>query len=45
MLGLTLSYHRQELCFKKLAVARYWWLTPVILATREAEISRIEIKG
>jgi hypothetical protein len=25
--------------------ARYWWLTPVILATWEAEISRIQIQS
>jgi hypothetical protein len=25
--------------------ARHWWLTPIILPTREAEIRRIEIQG
>jgi hypothetical protein len=25
--------------------ARNWWLTPVILATQEAEISRIAVRG
>jgi hypothetical protein len=24
--------------------ARHWWLTPVILATQEAEIRRIEVR-
>jgi hypothetical protein len=25
--------------------ARCWWLTPIILATREAEIGRIKVQG
>jgi hypothetical protein len=25
--------------------ARYWWLTPIILATQEAEIRRIEVQN
>jgi hypothetical protein len=28
---------------KDLGVARHWWLTPVILATQEAEIRRIVV--
>jgi hypothetical protein len=28
-----------------LARARHWWLTPVILATQEAEIRRIEVRS
>jgi hypothetical protein len=26
-------------------MARYWWLTPVIQATQEAEIRRIEVQS
>jgi hypothetical protein len=26
-------------------LARYWWLTPVILATQEAEIRRIMVRS
>jgi hypothetical protein len=26
-------------------MARHWWLTPVILATQEAEIRRIEVQS
>jgi hypothetical protein len=29
--------------FKKMSVAGHWWLTPVILATQEAEIRRIAV--
>jgi hypothetical protein len=29
----------------KIKVARYWWLTPVILATQEAEIRKIEVQS
>jgi hypothetical protein len=25
--------------------ARYWWLTPIIRATQEAKIMRIEVQG
>jgi hypothetical protein len=30
-------------CSKKAATPEYWWLIPVILATWEAEIRRIEV--
>jgi hypothetical protein len=30
---------------KMLLGARHWWLTPVILATQEAEIRRIEVRS
>jgi hypothetical protein len=30
---------------KKSNVAWRWWLTPVILATQEAEIRRIEVRS
>jgi hypothetical protein len=29
----------------KLVLARHWWLMPVIPATQEAEIRRIEVQG
>jgi hypothetical protein len=31
--------------FKKKVLAGHWWLTSVILATQEAEISRIEVQS
>jgi hypothetical protein len=31
--------------FKMTMPARHWWLTPVILATWEAEIRRIMVQG
>jgi hypothetical protein len=35
-----------SLYIKKLILeARCWWLTPVILATQEGEIRRIEVQG
>jgi hypothetical protein len=30
-------------CVRNLVLAGGWWLTPVILATQEAEISRIKV--
>jgi hypothetical protein len=30
--------------FKDMGIARHWWLTPVILATQEAEIRRITVQ-
>jgi hypothetical protein len=30
---------------KRESLARHWWLTPVILATQEAEISRIVVQS
>jgi hypothetical protein len=30
---------------KKYALARHWWLIPVILATQEAEIRRILVQS
>jgi hypothetical protein len=38
----SINFSIQE-SFKKLSVVRHWWLTPVILATQEAEISRIAV--
>jgi hypothetical protein len=34
-----------ELGFKTWGQAGYWWLTPVILTTQEAEIRRIEVQS
>jgi hypothetical protein len=34
-----------ELHCKKRSQARHWWLTPIILATREAKIKRIMFGG
>jgi hypothetical protein len=31
--------------FLKSDIARFWWLTPVILATQEAEIRRIQFEA
>jgi hypothetical protein len=33
--------HEKTFHQKTILEARYWWLTPVILATQEAEIRRI----
>jgi hypothetical protein len=33
------------ICLKYLTIARHQWLTPVILATQEAEIRRIMIQS
>jgi hypothetical protein len=33
------------ICFKKVYLARHWWLTTVILATQEAEIRRITVQS
>jgi hypothetical protein len=30
-------------CLKKIIKARYWWLTPVILATQDAEIRKTAV--
>jgi hypothetical protein len=30
---------------KKLKIAKCWWLTPIILATQEAEIRRIKVRS
>jgi hypothetical protein len=35
----------QNSCLKKLGFARHQWLMPIILATWEAEIERIEVPG
>jgi hypothetical protein len=35
----------QLLKFKKGLLARHWWLTPVILATQEAEIRRTVVQS
>jgi hypothetical protein len=38
-----------ELCassaYKNCSIGQVWWLTPVILATQEVEIKRIEVQG
>jgi hypothetical protein len=34
---------KKKNAFKKTEVARHWWLTPIILATQEAEIRRIMV--
>jgi hypothetical protein len=34
-----------SLFFKKGDVSWYWWLTPVILATQEAEIRKITVQS
>jgi hypothetical protein len=31
--------------FKRLNKTRYWWLTPIILATQEADIRRIMVQS
>jgi hypothetical protein len=31
--------------FKKTEIAEHWWLTPVILVTKEAETRRTEAQG
>jgi hypothetical protein len=40
-------YHGSEMSvfFKTALYARCWWLTPVILATQEAEIRRITVQS
>jgi hypothetical protein len=35
----------KEIQLKTTLRARYWWLTPVILATQEAEIRRIMVQS
>jgi hypothetical protein len=35
----------KECGIKTLSIARYWWLTPVILATQEAKIRRITVQS
>jgi hypothetical protein len=37
--------HFLNSCILKDTVARCWWLTPVILATQEAEIRRIIVQS
>jgi hypothetical protein len=45
ILSALLLYSEQRIQIKVSQKARYWWLTPVILATQEAEIRRIAVRS
>jgi hypothetical protein len=40
-----ISTHNYYVSIKRTLLARCWWLTPVITATWETEIRRIEVRG
>jgi hypothetical protein len=42
---LAYSLHKALVRIKAHITARCWWLTPVILATWEAEVRRIEVQS
>jgi hypothetical protein len=37
--------NKRHLFYFKTSNARHWWLTPIILATQEAEIRRITVRS
>jgi hypothetical protein len=45
MVEVVLDRSSQNPAFKRTEIAGNWWLTPVILATPEAEIRRIVIRS
>jgi hypothetical protein len=44
-LGILLQPTQVENTVRRVFEGRHWWLTPVILATQEAEIRRISVQS